>query len=218
MLQAYEATLLSPLSYRTRADSGAGGASVTGAFLGDIALSYAIHHSRYGSEDLWDGRGRTEPRYKEDYEAMRHRCSVGMPVGPVELMPIEYQATSFVSEGYPQVKALKDSAQSSMKNWMQRQSIAPRNKFEFIVASKGSNLPTEFTIRMGNGRETLVKLREIRKPESCTLNAFTITNILARAIPKGTALQMENSRYLLVHGVKTEEAERLIGWPAESLS
>lgn len=214
MIQAFEAVLLAPLSYRTRADTGAGGASVTGYFLGDIAMNYAIHYARYGGEDLWDGRTETTPRYADDHKRMNHRCSVAIPIGATRTLPIEYQSTSFVSEGYPLVGQLKASASSSMKNWMQKQSLAPFNRFVFAAVSKDERrLPSEFTVRLGNGRETLVHLKESSTvPEFVTLNAFTLSRVLNRPIPSSLAVQMESERYILLHGVETSKCMELLGW------
>jgi CRISPR type I-D-associated protein Csc1 len=212
MFQAFLARLLSPLSYRTRPDTGAGGATVTGCFIGDLALDYAIHYARYGGENLWDGRTWTMPRYKEDLQVMRHRCTVAVPNGQVTLMPMEYQATSFVSDGFPNVQALKSTGSSSMKNWMQKQCIAPFEEFHFVVLSKDEKLPPRMTIRVGNGRETLVELTEEELPESSTLNAFTAAQVLERKMPAGRSVQMENARYILVHGIPLNSVEECLRW------
>lgn len=212
MLQAFRAKLLSPLSYRTRPDTGAGGATVTGCFIGDLALDYAIHNARYGGEDLWDGRTGTIPRYSDDLQVMRHRCTVAVPNGPVTLLPMEYQAASFVSDGFPNVGALQSTGSSSMKNWMQKQCIAPFEEFHFAVLSKIKELPSRMTIRVGNGRETLVELMEETLPDSFTLNAFTAAQVLNRKIPVGRSVQMENARYLLIHGVPLDAVEECLRW------
>ncbi len=212
MIQAFIAKLLSPLSYRTRPDTGAGGATVTGCFIGDLALDYAIHYAKYGGEDLWDGRTKTMPNYKDDIIIMRHRCSVAVPYGPVSHLPMEYQAASFVSDGFPNIGALKSSGSSSMKNWMQKQCIAPFEEFHFVVLSKDEKLPSRMTIRVGNGRETLVELNEELLPEFSTINAFTAAQVLNRKIPKGRSVQMENARYVLIHGVPLHGIEECLGW------
>lgn len=212
-VQSFAAKLLSPLSYRTRPDSGAGGASVTGKFLGDIALAYAIEYARYGGESLWDGRSKTKPRYVDDFKVMNHRCTVGIPTGIVSMMPIEYQATSFVSEGYPDLKRLKSSASSSMKNWMQMQSIAPFNEFEFMVISRNEGLPANFTVRLGNGRETLAHLVEKRvAPKHVTVNAYTVEKLLGRRLPTHLSIQWEHARYILAHGVQLKDAVEALRW------
>ncbi len=212
-MQTYRATLLSPLTYRTRPDSGAGGASVTGRFLGDLALDYAIEHVMTGGDHLWDGRTKTKPDYKNDISKFNWRCTVGVPTRAVSMLPIEYQATSFMSEGYVNMRAWKQTGSSSMKNWMQRQSVAPFNDFMFLAISKAEKLPEKFTVRMGNGRETLVSLVSIGVPELVTVNAFTISALLDRNVPKGQSVQMENSKYILIHGVTPEKAVEALGWP-----
>jgi CRISPR type I-D-associated protein Csc1 len=222
---AYIATLLSPLNYRTRPDSGAGGASVTGDFLGDIALNYAIEYAQRGGGSLWEGRIKTEPNYEHDMSIFEHRCTVGVPLDPVEMMPIEYQATSFVSEGYPspriyqykkkagKIEVKNQSGSSSLKGWMQRQALAPFNRFGLVIFSHSAGLPSSFTIRMGNGRETLIRLdAESKLPEHVTLNAFTVSHVLKRPMPDGLSVEMENARYLLVHGVPLGKAGGALGW------
>lgn len=185
---------------------------MTGAFIGDLALDYAIHYSRYGGEDLWDGRTKTEPRYELDMNTFRHRCSVAIPEPGVSFMPIEYQATSFVSDGYPNLKSIKDSGSSSMKNWMQKQCIAPFAEFSFSVVSKEFKLPSKMTIRVGNGRETLIELLERPLVERVTLNAFTIEKLLKKTLPTGSAIQVENARYILIHGIPISLMEESLGW------
>ena len=111
------------------------------------------------------------------------------------------------------MKALKMSASSSMKNWMQRQALAPFNTFVFIVFSKTASPPPSFNIRMGNGRETLVQLDAIPiKKTLVTVNAFTVSHVLKRPLPEGLAMEMENARYLLIHGVPLERAESALEW------
>lgn len=235
--EAFQATLLEPLTYHTAPDTGAGGASITGPFLGDIALNYAVHYALHG-HPIPVRHGTILPDYREDHKRFLTLCSVGIPEGDIRYMSPENEATSPMSEGYEQIRikanttrvAYIDGKMVNLPNtdkrgvkedgvtniafrgWRSIQSLAPWNSFSFIASSR-KKLPEVFTIRMGYHRGCLIRVQKIpRLPRECTLNIYTITKVFERqfTLEEGMVTEMPTARYQLVHGVPREKAIELM--------
>ena len=194
MVQHFEARLLDPLQYHSFVDTGASGATVTAPFLGDIALAFAINASVLAvplPERRWvHGKQASGPDYKTDLHQIGLFLTVGEPIDSVNMLQPEYQASSYMGEGFEQRnissgasynqqkkwREYSSVASSSWRPWRQAQSMAPGNRFTFSVL-RGERLPEKFAIRMGNGRSCLIEVSETKSPEKVTLNEWTAKNI-----------------------------------------
>lgn len=219
VFESFRARLLGPFTYHSIPDAGAAGATVTAPFLGDIALTYALHYSVHGHPIPVRFGTRPGPDYAEDYRHFRSRCTVGMPTGPVEMLPPEFVGSSFMSEGYQQ-KSITPTATSNTpwRPWRQIQSIAPsnagRNVFHFSVVSD-SALPRAYTIRMGQGRGTLVAVDKVGPAATCAVNAQAVEDYLGRTmknVPHTGRLSLL-AQYQVYLGVPSEHAVRLLSTP-----
>lgn len=222
VLQSFEARLLGPLTYHSVPDSGAAGATVTAPFLGDTALTYALHYALHG-HPIPCRFGPRKQDYPDDYRYFKSICSVGVPAGPVEYLSPEYVASSFMSEGYEQKNiSTMDSKhrRSEVSNtpwrpWRQIQSIAPSsngsNVFRFVAVSV-SSLPAQFTARIGLGRGCLLAVKETAPTRQCAINRHTVERVLGRSlagVPFAGAVAHLAS-FQIVYGVPVEHAERLL--------
>ncbi|WP_393971564.1 type I-D CRISPR-associated protein Cas5/Csc1 [Oxyplasma meridianum] len=177
-MKAYELNLLSPLYYRSRIESGAAGATTTSPWIGDLAMMYAINSS-LGLEHIKFGYTSHKPNYGEIVK-LGFLLSVLEPISPCKYTKVFDIATSFISEGYPQGKAIHDSSNAPMRNWMKRQGIEPGNRFSFFsfFSDNFRDLPSKFTVRLGNTRESLALVTEIPKNEmkkELTLNLYSLS-------------------------------------------
>lgn len=155
-IEKYEIQLLDPLFYNSFPDSGAAGSSITSNFIGDISLDYSIVNSLCLVNTFF-GYSTNKPNYEElrDFPIL---CTVAKPVDNTnEPFTRVYDfATSFVSEGYPQVSSLQMSGKTSYKQWIKRRGIGAGNKFTcFIINKSSDDLPIHFTSRIGNMKSTL---------------------------------------------------------------
>lgn len=223
--EAFRVRLLSPLVYHSFPEAGAGGATTTAPWLGDIALNYGIHYAVHGHE-IPLRIGTAEPGYEEDIGLMETRCTMGLPVRDVEYDPPETKASSFMSEGYEQrrISTMSDSdigSNTPWRAWRQVQAVSSDNEFEFQAVSK-EPLPEHFTIRMGKSRGTLLEVRKVsleaRDHERATtsVNRHTVENLLSRSL-RGVQIESEErplAQYQICHGVPVESLPELIGWEA----
>lgn len=222
VFETFHARLLGPLTYHTVPDAGAAGATVTAPFLGDTALTYAVHYALHGHA-LPNRFGPRGPGYAVDYKLFRTICSVGWPVGPVQMLAPEYVASSFMSEGFEQKKiSTMDSKhrRSGVSNtpyrpWRQIQSLAPThgqaNIFGFSAVSKRA-LPATFTVRMGLGRGTLVRADKVEVASACAVNRFTVERLLGRSMTNAshTSITSPLAQFQIHHGVPAETALELL--------
>ncbi len=222
VIESFRTRLLGPFTYHSVPDAGAAGATVTAPFLGDTALSYAVHYAVHG-HPIPVRFGPAGPDYAEDYRHLATVCGVGLPVGAVEMLAPEYVASSFMSEGYEQ-KAISsmDSKhrRSKVSNtpyrpWRQIQSLAPTrngvNVFEFAATSR-SPLPERFTVRIGLGRGCLVAVEKVAAQRTCAVNRHTVERILGRSmdgVPR-TSVSAPLAQFQIHHGVPLEHAFRLL--------
>ena len=155
-IEKYEIQLLDPLFYNSFPDSGAAGSSITSNFIGDLSLNYSIVNS-LGLVNTTFGYSTNKPSY-EEIKDFPITCTVAKPdESNNEAFTRVYDfATSFVSEGYPQVSSIEMSGKTSFKQWIKRRGIAAGNKFIcFIINRSNDALPLHFTSRIGNMKSTL---------------------------------------------------------------
>jgi CRISPR type I-D-associated protein Csc1 len=176
----YEIRLLSPLFYATRPDSGSAGATTTDPWIGDLALMYAINSS-LGLKSLHFKYTENTPFYNEVLD-LPYITSVASPSLDVKYTRVYDTATSFISQGYFNKDAFDKSANAPMRNWLKRQGISPGNVFVFGIATNGEWLPPEeFTVRLGNMKETLASCKRIKNFSGwITVNLYTIMLVLNR--------------------------------------
>ena len=173
----YELKLLSPLFYRTSPDSGASGATTTGPWVGDIALDYAINAS-LGVKRLPSRYSESKPDYTDLLE-LPFLSTMAVPKGSVNFTRVYDIATNFISQGFFDAKSFNKSANAPERNWLKRQGLAPKNTFTFAIVTEGDWMPpNEFTVRLGNMKETLASCRKTDKPERIDANLFTTTMVL----------------------------------------
>ena len=219
----YEMTLLSPLYYRSRIESGAAGATVTSPWIGDLAMMYAINNT-LGLKQLKFGYNSHKPNYSEILD-IGFKLSILEPLSQLKFTKIFDIATSFISEGYPQGKAIADSARAPMRNWLKRQGLEPGNKFIFssFFDSEEDKFPKEFTVRIGNTKECLGMIREIENYhlKEVTLNLYTLSLIqgteklkesLAKLMKINPNIQIEqvSPQYVLARGLNLDEAKGML--------
>ena len=200
----YKMTLLSPLFFRSKQDSGAAGATVTELWVGDLALGFAINKA-LGLVHLPFKYTSNTPEYEE----LLNLCfitSVAMPKGDPKRTRLYDLSTSFMSEGFPRMKYIEDSARASMKTWLKRQGIEPGTVYTFSMATRDGWVPPEqFTIRLGNMQETLALCQRLPcNVKSLTANLFTLKHVFGHESAKGLEYEMLErpaQQYVLAHGV-----------------
>lgn len=203
----YELTLLSPLFYRTRQDSGAAGSTTTDPWVGDLALCYAINQA-LGLKEFRFGYESHRPDYTELRE-LPFTTSVAVPSGEVRRTQVYDIATNFMSEGYTNYRAQKKTENAPMRNWLKRQGLAPGNQFRFAIASKdGWEPPKEFSVRLGNTLECHAVCRKMELPlGKVTANAYTLKALFGVKSDEGIkfeAVEKPMAQYILLHGVAVE--------------
>lgn len=176
----YELTLLSPLYYRTRQDSGASGSNTTDPWIGDLAIDYAINYS-LGVKNLYFDYTGTKPNY-EEILSLPYLSSVAYPISEINYTRVYDIATNFISQGYFNYKAFQKTGNAPMRNWLKRQGLSPGNRFRFALAVKdGWSPPEKFTIRLGNMKETLALCSLLgHKAEKISVNLFTLKLLLSK--------------------------------------
>lgn len=221
--KTYKLTLLSPLYYRTKVESGAAGATTTSPWIGDIALLYAINNSLCLKHVDF-----SYTSHKPDYSELMDLgivLSIAEPLKSVRFTKVYDIATNFLSEGFPQDKKINDFSRASMRNWLRRQGIEPGNEFIFsaFFLDDNRNLPESFTIRLGNTKECLAVAEEInnRTQVEISLNLYTISLLRGREkvldrikgiLSSKTEIQIEQvlPQYVLAKGLSVGDVEQLI--------
>jgi len=179
-MKAYKVKLLSPLYYRSRIESGAAGATVTDPWIGDLAMMYAINNA-LGLKHIMFKYNSHKPDYRE-IVGLGFIVSVSEPFNTCGFTKVMDIATSFLSEGYPQGKAISESERAPMRNWMKRQGIEPGSEFSFVSFFKNGikQFPPKFSIRLGNTKEcvALVEEEPVKETSRITVNLYTLSLFL----------------------------------------
>lgn len=203
-MYTYKLTLLSPLFYRSRQDSGAGGATVTDSWIGDLAICFAINKA-LGIVDIPFKYTSNKPEY-EDILNFPFITSVAVSDSEPKRTRLYDVATSFMSEGFPNMQAIENSARTSMKNWLKRQGIEPGTEYTFVMAVRDNYIPPEkFTIRLGNMLETLAFCQRLPdNVKTLSVNLFTLKHVFGHESVPGLEYEMLErpaQQYVLAHEV-----------------
>ncbi|PWJ43867.1 type I-D CRISPR-associated protein Cas5/Csc1 [Sediminitomix flava] len=164
-IYALKLTLLNHLFYFTESTNG----SRTGDFIGDLALTYAFRPWLAPTDEAIPFRAK--PEYEEIAD-WGFYCTLAIPQ---KTKPTNVYArnTLFHADGMYDKPSFESAAKSPFKSFFHVQGIQATSEFHcFLIAKEEVKLPP--TIRVGNGKETLVKVEEIdRDKQSFWLNAFT---------------------------------------------
>ena len=148
---------------------------ITDPFIGDIALAYALN--KVLSLENFYTEFREKPVYRE-IKKLPFVFSVAKPI-KYNLTPVYRRNTLFSNDGGPFIKIIENSGRLLFKNYFMIQGIKPNSIFScFILVKNNFNIKFPLTLRIGTGRECLIKL-EIEKisQENVWLNFYSLKNI-----------------------------------------
>ncbi|MFA5639476.1 MAG: type I-D CRISPR-associated protein Cas5/Csc1 [Bacteroidales bacterium] len=170
-------TLLNHLFYYTEVSGGSTSASITGSFIGDLALTYAFNRCLNENQTMYNFR--LKPEYAE-INNFGFYCTVAKPIKDNVGKTENYiRNTLFNVDGFIDVDRINKSGKSPFKNFRQVQGVKLGTEFMALFISKeDTELPP--TIRIGTGKETLVKVEKIDSIISDNdywLNAFTLKEV-----------------------------------------
>lgn len=172
-------TLLNHLFYYTEVSGGSTSASVTGSFIGDLALTYAFNRCLNENQTMYNFR--LKPEYAE-IKDFGFYCTVAKPIETnVDKTENYIRNTLFNVDGFIDVDRINKSGKSPFKNFRQVQGVKLGTEFIALFISK-ENIKLPSTVRIGTGKETLVKVEEIDSIISDNdhwLNAFTLKEVFS---------------------------------------
>lgn len=176
-------TLLNHLFYYTEVSGGSTSASVTGDFIGDLALNYAFKKALQSNDNHY--RYLKKPQYKE-IKDFGFYCTVARPVKRSRRTEAYIQNTLFNVDGYIDVKAIEKSGKSPYKNFRQVQGIEIGTSYQALFfANEDFELPP--VIRVGRALETLVLVEEValdkKIDDEFWLNAFSLKTVFNNLEP-----------------------------------
>jgi len=186
-IKAIKIKLLNHLFYHTEISNG----SITGGFLGDLALTYALNKALNSKASVYE-YSRLKPEYQE-IKDFGYYFTVGKPVKLTETKGYKQQAkyihlgqpirtgsytrnTLFNTDGFYDIKSIEKSGKSPFKNLIHTQGVALGNEFIALLISK-EDIEIPKTLRIGNQKETLLELSEItfdKTDNDFWLNAYTL--------------------------------------------
>lgn len=179
MAKILKLTLLNHLFYYTEITGGGASTTLTGGFIGDLALTYAFANALRPMEI----KHRTQPDYGEIRD-FGFYCTVARPLSRLTQTDIYTQNTLF-TDGYPDLDSIDKSGKSPYKNYRQTQGFAIGSEFVALWLGSDEQLPS--VVRVGRAKETLVKIEEIAPPQYADfkkvygdnfwLNAFSLQTI-----------------------------------------
>ena len=170
-------TLLNHLFYYTEVSGGSTSASVTGDFIGDLALNYAFKKALQSNDNHY--RYLKRPKY-EEIRDFGFYCTVAKPVSRSKRTEAYIQNTLFNTDGYIDVKVIEKSGKSPYKNFRQVQGIEIGTTYQALFfANEDFELPS--VVRVGRALETLVLIEEVAFDKNVDdefwLNAFSLKTI-----------------------------------------
>lgn len=170
-------TLLNHLFYYTEVSGGSTSASVTGDFIGDLALNYAFKKALQSNDNHY--RYLKRPKY-EEIKDFGFYCTVARPVIRSKRTEAYIQNTLFNTDGFTDVKTIEKSGKSPYKNFRQMQGIEIGTTYQALFLSN-VNIELPFVIRVGRALETLVLIEEIafdkKIDDEFWLNAFSLKTV-----------------------------------------
>lgn len=176
-------TLLNHLFYYTEVSGGSFSASVTGDFIGDLALNYAFKKALQSNDNHY--RYLKRPEY-EEIKDFGFYCTVARPVKRSKRTDTYMQSTSFNTDGiFAMMSTVEGShynkaGKSPYKTIRQVQGIEIGTTFQALFfANEEFELPP--VIRVGRALETLVLVEEVafdkKVEDEFWLNAFSLKTI-----------------------------------------
>jgi CRISPR-associated protein Csc1 len=170
-------TLLNHLFYYTEVSGGSTSASVTGDFIGDLALNYAFKKALQSNDNHY--RYLKRPKY-EEIKDFGFYCTVAKPKKRSKRTEAYIQNTLFNVDGYIDVKAIEKSGKSPYKNFRQVQGIEIGTTYQALFfANEDFELPP--VVRVGRALETLVLVEEVvfdkKIDDEFWLNAFSLKTV-----------------------------------------
>jgi len=205
MVKHYKITLLSPLFYYTKTESGV--ASTT-PFIGDLALTYATNFVLSQNSDI-TYQTKSKPNY-EEIKNLGFLWTIARPI-KVKRTPVYARYTSPISDGMVRKDLIELMGKALFKNYFHVQGIEAGSTFQASFMGE-LNPPEKFTLRVGNGRDCLILLEEIEKPEKdIWINYYTITKIFNKTfeLKEGFTIEPVLAQYIIVKGLNYEDLKKL---------
>lgn len=175
-------TLLNHLFYYTEVSGGSTSASVTGDFIGDLALTYAFDKALRSNDNYY--KYLKKPEYQEVLD-FGFYCSAANPTKRSARTEAYIQGTVFNVDGLalsPKTEGTHyyKASKSPYKTYRQVQGIQIGTSYQALFFSKSKvDLPP--VIRVGRALETLVSVEEIKLGKDVEnefwLNAFSLKTI-----------------------------------------
>ncbi len=205
MIRHYKILLLSPLFYYTRTESGV---ASTSPFIGDIALTYATNFALG-----WNKRITYQPKLEPDYNEIKELgflWTVGRPI-KIKRTQIYSRYTSPISDGMVRKDLIELMGKSLFKNYFHVQGIEAGSVFQASLIGN-LNIPHQFTLRIGNGKECLILLEKLDKPDKdIWVNYYTIKKIFNKDLKFKEGLTIERilAQYIIVKGLNEKDLEKI---------
>jgi len=205
MIRHYKVTLLSPLFYYTKTESGV--ASTT-PFIGDLTLIYATNFALSQNSDVT-----YQTKSKPDYEEIKNLGFLWTIARPLKVKRTSIYAryTSPVSDGMVRKDLIELMGKALFKNYFHVQGIEAGSTFQASFIGE-LNLPEKFTLRIGNGRDCLILLEEMNKFEKdIWINYYTLTKIFNKTLElkEGFTIEPVLAQYIIVKGLNEEDLKKL---------
>lgn len=206
MIRHYKITLLSPLFYYTKTESGV--ASTT-PFIGDLALTYATNFALCKNTDI-TYQTKSKPNY-EEIKNLGFLWTIARPI-KVKRTQVYARYTSPISDGMVRRDIIELMGKALFKNYFYVQGIEVGSTFQASFIGN-VNLPPKFTLRIGNARDCLILLEEIKSIEKdIWVNYYTITKILGKKmkLKEGFSIELVLAQYIIVKGLTEKDLEETL--------
>jgi len=205
MIRHFKITLLSPLFYYTKTESGV--ASTT-PFIGDLALTYATNFALSQNSDIT-----YQTKSKPDYEEIKNLGFLWTIARPIKVKrtPVYARYTSPISDGMVRKDLIELMGKALFKNYFHVQGIEAGSTFQASFMGE-LNLSEKFTLRIGNGKDCLILLEEMEKPErDIWINYYTVTEIFNKTfeLKEGFTIEPVLAQYIIVKGLNENDLQKL---------
>ena len=205
MIKHYKITLLSPLFYYTKTESGV---ASTIPFVGDLALTYATNFVLCKNSDI-TYQTTSKPNY-EEIRNLGFLWTIARPI-KVKRTPIYARYTSPISDGMVRKDLIELMGKALFKNYFHVQGIEAGSTFQASFIGN-LNLPSKFTLRIGNGKDCLILLEEMSKVEKdIWINYYTITKVFNKKLKlkEGFTIEPILTQYIIVKGLDEGNLKKL---------